>query len=268
MSTNNLDLSLVAVNQKQKEVIVNEALIALGEKLTETVDVAVSDGANALSAAQVRGHARIVLTGGTAAAAFDVMLPAVKGPILLRNATAHSATVKCTGGSLTVAVAAGAGALIYCDGTDAYGVSGGGGGGGATTFTGLTDTPSGYTGQAGKLVRVNSTEDGLVLTDGDPPAVNEYTDNHTLALGDEIVAMNKATAVSVEVPPASSVAFGIGTSVVVAQLGAGQVTVVAGVGVTIRTPETLKLRKQYAQAALVKIDTDLWLLEGNLEAAA
>jgi hypothetical protein len=33
--------------------------------------------------------------------------------------------------------------------------------GGLTTFTVLTDTPSSYTGQAGKLVRVNSLEDGL-----------------------------------------------------------------------------------------------------------
>ena len=35
------------------------------------------------------------------------------------------------------------------------------GSGGATTFTGLTDTPSDYTGQQGKVVAVKSTEDGL-----------------------------------------------------------------------------------------------------------
>lgn len=39
--------------------------------------------------------------------------------------------------------------------------SGGGGGGGVTTFLGLTDTPSSYSGNANKLVRVNSTEDNL-----------------------------------------------------------------------------------------------------------
>ncbi len=36
---------------------------------------------------------------------------------------------------------------------------------GATTFTGLTDTPSNYTGQAGKWLKVNSTPDGLEFTD-------------------------------------------------------------------------------------------------------
>ena len=38
-------------------------------------------------------------------------------------------------------------------------------GGGATTFLGLTDTPSAYTGQANKIVRVNAGETGLDFTD-------------------------------------------------------------------------------------------------------
>ena len=40
-----------------------------------------------------------------------------------------------------------------------------GGGGGATTFLDLTDTPSAYTGQANKIVRVNAGETGLDFTD-------------------------------------------------------------------------------------------------------
>ena len=34
-------------------------------------------------------------------------------------------------------------------------------GGGSSAFTGLTDTPSSYSGQAGKFLQVNSTPDGL-----------------------------------------------------------------------------------------------------------
>tara|TARA_B100000214_G_scaffold184928_1_gene133363 strand:+ start:3491 stop:4078 length:588 start_codon:yes stop_codon:yes gene_type:complete len=50
---------------------------------------------------------------------------------------------------------------------------------GTTTFTGLTDTPSSYTGQGGNFVKVNSTPDGLefgtggganVTTSDTPPA--------------------------------------------------------------------------------------------------
>ena len=41
----------------------------------------------------------------------------------------------------------------------------GGGGGGATTFAGLTDTPSALTGQAGKILQVNSGATALEFTD-------------------------------------------------------------------------------------------------------
>ena len=42
--------------------------------------------------------------------------------------------------------------------------AGGGGGGGSTTFTGLTDTPSSFSGYANGFLRVNSAADGLELT--------------------------------------------------------------------------------------------------------
>lgn len=43
---------------------------------------------------------------------------------------------------------------------------GSGGGSGVTTFTGLTDTPASYSGQAGKVVKVNSAENALEFVDG------------------------------------------------------------------------------------------------------
>lgn len=48
--------------------------------------------------------------------------------------------------------------------------AGGGGGTGVSTFLGLSDTPASYSGQAGKRVVVNGTEDGLefeTITGGD-----------------------------------------------------------------------------------------------------
>ena len=93
---------------------------------------------------------------------------------------------------------------------------------------------------------------------------------YTLVLSDafKLVCMNNAAASTLTVPPNSSVAFPVGTRIDIGQDGAGQVTVVAGSGVTVRTPETLKLRKQFAKATLIKRDTDTWDLEGNLEASA
>ena len=76
-----------------------------------------------------------------------------------------------------------------------------------------------------------------------------------------------ATANTLTVPPNSTVAFEVGTVINVHQRGAGQTTIVQGVGVTVRTDETLKLRKQWATAVLIKRGTDEWVLAGSLEAA-
>jgi len=43
---------------------------------------------------------------------------------------------------------------------------GSGGGGGVTTFTGLTDTPASYSGQSGKVVKVNGAENALIFEEG------------------------------------------------------------------------------------------------------
>lgn len=93
--------------------------------------------------------------------------------------------------------------------------------------------------------------------------------SYTLVLADafKLVAMNNAAANTLTVPPNSAVAFPIGTRIDVGQDGAGPTSAVAGAGVTIRSPQTLKLRKQWAKATLIKRGTDTWDLEGNLEAA-
>ena len=94
--------------------------------------------------------------------------------------------------------------------------------------------------------------------------------SYTLLIGDafKMVCMDNAAANTLTVPPNSTVAFPVGTRIDLSQDGAGQTTIAAGTGVTIRTPETLKLRKQRAKATLIKRATDTWDLEGNLEAAS
>ena len=91
---------------------------------------------------------------------------------------------------------------------------------------------------------------------------------YTLVLADafKLVTMDNAAANTLTVPLNSAEAFPVGTRIDVGQDGAGQTTVVASGGVTINTPETLKLRKQWAKATLIKRATDSWDLEGNLEA--
>ena len=100
-------------------------------------------------------------------------------------------------------------------------------------------------------------------------AINAQVASYTAVLTDDgkIITMSVATANNFTVPPNSSVAFGIGTQLNIAQLGAGQTTLVAGAGVTLNSAGTkLKLGAQYAVATCVKTDTNTWFVVGNLSA--
>lgn len=111
------------------------------------------------------------------------------------------------------------------------------------------------------------TLDYIRLTDAKD--INTQTDDYTLAIGDafKIVEMNKATAVNLTVPPNDDVAFTIGTEIDIVQYGAGQVTIVAGSGVTIRTSTVLETLDQYSRAKLYKRATNEWVLTGELDAS-
>jgi hypothetical protein len=90
----------------------------------------------------------------------------------------------------------------------------------------------------------------------------------TLSHRERWIRTTSGTAVSVVVPPYSAVPLPPGTVRTVLQGGTGQVTFVAGQGVTINTPETMKIAKQYATAMVIATETqDVWDLAGYLEAA-
>ena len=100
-------------------------------------------------------------------------------------------------------------------------------------------------------------------------AINAQTASYTAVLTDDgkIVTMSVAGANNFTVPPNASVAFGIGTQLNIAQLGAGQTTIVAGAAVTLNSAGAkLKLNAQYAVATCVKTDTNTWFVVGNLSA--
>lgn len=90
---------------------------------------------------------------------------------------------------------------------------------------------------------------------------------YTLVLSDafKMVVMNNAGANTITVPPNSAVAFPVNTRIDLGQDGVGQTTIVAGAGVTIRTPDTLKLRKQWSKASLIRRAANVWDLVGDLE---
>ena len=100
-------------------------------------------------------------------------------------------------------------------------------------------------------------------------ALNAQTGTtYTAVLADDgkLVTLSNASAITFTIPTNASVAFGIGTQINIMQLGAGQVTV-AGAGVTLRSAGSkLKTAAQYAVATCCKIDTDTWVIVGNLSA--
>jgi len=96
---------------------------------------------------------------------------------------------------------------------------------------------------------------------------NRQTASYTLVASDadKLVEMNVASANNLTVPPNSSVAFSTGTQILLAQYGAGQTTVVAGSGVTIRSNGgKLKLSAQYSGATLVFISATEAYLFGDI----
>ena len=101
-------------------------------------------------------------------------------------------------------------------------------------------------------------------------ALNAQTGtSYTAVLADDgkLVTADNASAITFTIPPNGTVAFGIGTQINIMQLGAGQVTITPGAGVTIRSAGSkLKTNGQYSVATCVKIATDTWVLVGNLSA--
>jgi hypothetical protein len=89
---------------------------------------------------------------------------------------------------------------------------------------------------------------------------------YTLVLTDagKLVTMSNAAAITLTVPTNAVAAFAIGTSIDLAQLGAGQVTVTSAA--TLRSTPGAKLRAQYSSGSLIKIAADEWLLVGDLSA--
>lgn len=91
--------------------------------------------------------------------------------------------------------------------------------------------------------------------------------SYTLALSDrdKVVELGNASAITLTVPTNASVAFPVGSSLMLLQTAAGQVTV-GGAGVTVNATPGLKLRGQWSSATLLKRATDTWVLFGDIVA--
>jgi hypothetical protein len=93
---------------------------------------------------------------------------------------------------------------------------------------------------------------------------------YTLVLADngKFITSSNTSAITVTIPPNSSVAYATGAQVNIIQKGAGQVTFAQGAGVTIRstgaTATAPKLRAQYSSATCIYEGSDIWYVVGDI----
>jgi hypothetical protein len=109
---------------------------------------------------------------------------------------------------------------------------------------------------------LSSTYSPLNLT------INTQLSGYTLVLSDSAkqIEMNSLSVNSLLIPTDASVAFPIGTTIIVVQLGTGQTTISAATPATttLRFTPGNKLRTQNSTATLVKRAANDWILSGDL----
>jgi len=141
------------------------------------------------------------------------------------------------------------------------------------TFTGTVTLPTGTVTSAmildGTIVNADISASAAIdqgkIAD---TVLNAQTASYTLVLTDKnkLVEISNASANTLTVPPNSSVAFPVGSTLTVLQTGAGQCTITAGAGVTVNGTPGLKLRTTWSSATLIKRATDTWVALGDMVA--
>ena len=127
--------------------------------------------------------------------------------------------------------------------------------------------PQGYQGVQGAqgaqgVQGVQGVNNGATFT-----SVSTQSSAYTLTVADQetLIKFTNSSAINVTVPTNSSQAITIGKSISILAAGAGQITIVPfDITVTIRGNMTLKTRSQYSMISLIKIDTNEWLIIGDL----
>ena len=163
--SNNLDLDQVAGNQNQKEITINDANAQLDAAITEQFVADVTSGNVTLTDTEYRETILVKVIGATNAGR-SVTFPAIKRLVVIVSHTDATESVDIIVGSTTIALPATESFFVYTDGTtNGLIVVGGSGGSGSSTYTGLTDTPSSFSGEGGKSSRVNSGETDIEFVD-------------------------------------------------------------------------------------------------------
>lgn len=97
--------------------------------------------------------------------------------------------------------------------------------------------------------------------------LNTKTSDYTLDVTDvgQTILMNMSTDNTVTVPLNSSAPFSVGDFIKIIQYGVGKTTITAPSGVILQSRDSHRdLEGQFAHATLLKVNTDSWVLHGDI----
>lgn len=142
---------------------------------------------------------------------------------------------------------------------------------GTQSFSAAVSTAAGVTFSGSSDVRLSNAQTALAEDSvgfrGAPQNTQDAT--YTLVLTDsgKTVRHTSASTHTWTIPPNADVAYPLGTTIVLVNLGSGAVTVARGSGVALRVAgsatDANKSFAQYGLATLYKADTNSWLISGS-----
>ncbi len=137
--------------------------------------------------------------------------------------------------------------------------------GSAATVTGAAQSAITSVGTLSALTVSGAVTAGSLVA---PIAINAQTGTtYTFVAADagKLVTSSNGSAQTITIPPNSSVAFAIGTQIMVQNIGSANATLAQGSGVTIQSKDSAKqIDGQFAAATCIKTATDTWTLIGAL----
>ena len=132
--------------------------------------------------------------------------------------------------------------------------------------TGGIPIPATLTGEHG--IEITNAAGSIKV--GNKLTINAQTGtSYITVIGDQnaFITMTNAAASTLTIPPHSDVAYDVGCVIYVQQLGAGQLTLTSGAGVTFKSADdAYKLCKQNSCAAVIQTIQDQWCIAGDVEA--
>ena len=156
-----LGIAEVAPTQVAKEVTINDGFVALENATNAIKQVTIAAADITLLAADYTGNFLFQLIG-TPAGSQNFIVPNTPRFFAVWNQTGHAQTVKTAGSGTTVSVANSALCVLVCDAANNIKiVANSAAAAPATSFTGLSDVPGSYSGDALYTVRVNAAATAL-----------------------------------------------------------------------------------------------------------